>query len=148
MGRERTDGGGGGQKNRSTLNLKPLEPLCPHHVNKLNWLRSLTPSSSHIHLRSLIDIHCGGKEAVHSADTLMPLCSLCRPTRRRGPSSVRSAKLCSARPSPYSAIYSSTIVSMSVIPLVCSCEPAHNEYIYPQKQWSNALNGEAAMINQ
>lgn len=53
---------------------------------------------------------------------LMLLCSLCRPTLRKDPSSVRSAKLCSAPPSLYSVTYSSTTVSMSE--QLCLLEPA------------------------
>lgn len=117
----------GEQKNRSTLNLKPLELLVfIKSTNQIGY-GALRMIPSH-QFKKLQQHSLWGRRwpPLHIINMLMLLGSLCRPTLRKGPSSVRSAKPCSAPPSLYSVTYSSTIVSMSVLLLV------HNEYIYPR----------------
>lgn len=94
------EGRGTVRKTEALWTLSPLELLFPQQVNHPKTHGLLPPSPSLSPPRQL---------RLHVVN--MPHSS-CRPTLRRDPSSVRSVKLCSAPPSPCSAIYSSTTVSV------------------------------------
>lgn len=100
-GRAWLSGEGGRQQNRSTLNFKP--PLsCFAAASQPSTTQDLLPSSASLSRR-------GG--SAHTCPALPR-----RPTPRKDPSSARSAKLCSAPPSPCSATCSSTTVSAGLRP--------------------------------
>lgn len=102
-------GEGGGSEKQKHFELKALWAACPHQVNKPNRLWS--------HTRDPVTSTSTPTPPTHTL-SVKPLCSLCRPTLRKDPSSVRSVKHCSAPLFLYSVIYSSTTVSMSVSPCV------------------------------
>lgn len=108
-------GGGtdGCRKNRSTLNLKPLKLLVFIKSTNLIGYGALSKILLHQFTKPPRRPRRGGRRLVlHFINMLLD--SLCRRTLRKGLSSVRNAKRCSAPPSLYSVIFSSTIVSITI----------------------------------
>lgn len=110
-------GGWGGtdgcRKNRSTLNLKPLKLLVFIKSTNLIGYGALSKILLHQFTKPPRRPRRGGRRLVlHFINMLLD--SLCRRTLRKGLSSVRNAKRCSAPPSLYSVIFSSTIVSITI----------------------------------
>lgn len=105
------NGGAKKKNNNRSFELKALQAAFPHQVNKPKQLRRRTIFSHAIKKLH----HCpqwGRRELfLHMINILVLLCSLCRPTLRKDPSSVRSAKLYSEPPSLCSVTYSSITVS-------------------------------------
>lgn len=103
----------GCRKNRSTLNLKPLKLLVFIKSTNLIGYGALSKILLHQFTKPPRRPRRGGRQLVlHFINMLLD--SLCRRTLRKGLSSVRNAKRCSAPPSLYSVIFSSTIVSITI----------------------------------